>query len=244
MGWLPFATAVVLCALVVGLYAVHRNWQRSGARVYRQKFLQSVMQLDTVTRGVNDLGANIRQIKDAKVLEYYEGTLRLLETLLGVIRKVEPFGTNPAALNSAMFLIRDLRERVGRLERAFKDVLSGRSTNLSMLYGTAPAEGAPLVTGCYFCSRPVISERFSEVRVRLDGQVREVMGCKICRDELADSQKVKVLHFMQDGQPVHWSKVDDYKPNEDFWNINKRDQVVTKRRLELVPSVTEAIQPE
>ena len=243
-GWIPLVTAAVLSILGMGLYSIQRHRQEAGAKAYRQRFVQLVRQLDTVTSVVNDLAEGLKFVNDSRVLDYYEGTLRLLETLLGAVKKVEPYGTNLAALNSAAYLIRDLRERVGRLQSVFQRVINREPLDINELKGVDGDMSLPQVKGCYFCSRPVIVERIAAVKVRIDGQIREVVGCKICRDELSTTKKVKVLHFMQEGKPLHWSLVNDYQPSEDFWNINKREPVQPKRRLELVPSHTEVSQSE
>jgi hypothetical protein len=233
MWWVPLATAFALSLFVFALHYWHQRRQVDEARTYRARFVQLVAQLDTVTATVNRLEAHVPQVKEPKLLDYYEGTLRILETLLGAVRKLPPFGTDPSALDAAFFLVKDCRHRVGRTQQAFQDALRGRNIKLEDLYGQPNKTEA---TGCYFCSRPVIANRFSQVKVRIDGEVKEVMSCKVCREELETTKKVKVLYFMKEGQPVHWSLVADYLPSEDFWNINKRDVVRKTHKLELVHS--------
>ena len=147
------------------------------------------------------------------------------------MRRIPPFGTDASALDSAFFLVRDCRSRLGRTHQAFQDDLRGRNIKFDQLYGQVKT---PETTGCYFCSRPVIVGRFSQVKVKIDGAIKQVMSCKICRDELESTKKVKVLYFQKDGKPVHWSEIEDYSPSEDFWNINKRDTVMKTRHLELI----------
>lgn len=232
MWWVPLVTAVALGLLVVALHFYQQRRQMDDAKSYRARFVQLVAQLDTVTHSVNQLATHVRTIKEPKLLDYYESTLRILETLLAAVRKIPPFGSDPSALDSAFFLVRDCRHRVGRTQQAFQDALRGRDVKFDELYGFKAGKTQP--TGCYFCSRPVIASRFSQVKVRIDGEVKEVMSCKVCKEELESTKKVKVLYFMKDGKPVHWSEVTDYHPSEDFWNINKRDTVVKTRKLELV----------
>ncbi len=241
MWWVPFATALVLGLAVIGLHFVQQKHQVRDAKSYRGRFIQLVAQLETLTRAVNTIEAQAKLAKDGRVLDYFEGTLRVLETLLAAVRKIPPFGSDPTGLDSAFFLVRDCRERVGRAQQAFQDVIRGRTVNFGALHGLPPeSRKKPLVmTGCYFCSRPVVANRFAQVKVKIDGQVKEVMSCKVCKDELETTKKVKVLYFMKEGHPVHWSLVADYKPSEDFWNINKPGQglaVHKTRRLELVRS--------
>ncbi len=250
MNWLPFITAGVVLGLGYLLYTWQRQRQISGAQAYRKRFLQVVTQLETSTKSMTDIASSLELLqvrfgtkKDpalSKVLDFYEANLVLLETVLVAARKLEPFGIHPGGLDSALFLIRDLRERVGRLELAVRKLLGGDPVELDSLLSQSPEHLRAEAKGCYFCSRPVIADKQAEVRVRLDGEVRQVHGCKVCRDELAATRKVKVLHFMIDGKPVHWSQVSDYRPNEDFWGINQEQPSVTKRHLALVPSHTEA----
>lgn len=244
MWWVPLLTAAVLGLAVVGLHVIQQKRQVRDAKSYRGRFIQLVAQLETLTRTVNALEPQARLVKEPRVLDYFEGSLKVLETLLSAIRKIPPFGTDASGLDSAFFLVRDCRERVGRTQQAFQDVMRGRPVNYDALHGKgAPAKGflgekkKPVMTGCYFCSRPVIANRFSQVKVKIDDAVKEVMSCKVCKEELETTKKVKVLYFMKDGNPVHWSEAADYKPSEDFWSINKpREAVMKTRRLELVRS--------
>lgn len=238
MNWVPLATALAVALIVVLLQVWQRRRRKVDANSYRGRFVQLVAQLDTVTRSLSQMEMLAKTIREPKLLDYYEGNLRLLENLLQAVTKLQPFGTEGAALDAAFYLVRDLRGRVGRTQQAFQDALRGRAIKWDELYSSISRDGAsiPLPTGCYFCSRPVIADRFAKVKVRLDGQVREVVSCRICREELETTKKVKVLYFMKEGRPVHWSDVKDYTPSEDFWNINQRDPIHQSKKLELVYS--------
>ena len=240
MIWVPLATATAVALMIVLLQVWQRRRRNVDAKSYRGRFIQLVAQLDTVTRSVNQMEMLVRTVREPKLLDYYEGNLRLLENLLQAVTKLQPFGTEPAALDAAFYLVKDLRGRVGRTLQAYQDAMRGRSIKWDELYGSSgfDASSIPLPTGCYFCSRPVIVDRFAKVKVRLDGQVREVVSCRICREELEATKKVKVLYFMKDGRPIHWSDVKDYAPSEDFWNINQRDPIHKSKKLELVYSHT------
>ena len=233
MWWVPLTAAAGLGLLVVVLHLWHQQRQLNETKSYRARFIQLVAQLETVTASVNHLGEQAKAIRDVKVLDYYESTLRILETLLAAVRRIPPFGAESSSLDSAFFLVRDCRQRVGRTQQAFQDALRGKDVKLEALYGRGKsAKVQP--SGCYFCSRPILAGRFSQVKVKIDGAVKEVTSCNVCKDELEATKKVKVLYFMKDGNPVHWSEVSDYVPSEDFWNINKRDAVMKTRKLELV----------
>jgi hypothetical protein len=232
MWWIPLASAVALGLFVALLHVWHQRRQNGAAKTYRARFVQLVAQLDTLTGAVNQLAEQVPQVTDPKVLDFYESTLRILETLLSAVRRIPPFGDDPGSLESAFFLVRDCRQRTGRTQQAFQDVLRGKTVRLDALYGAG--KEAPRPQGCYFCSRPLVISRYANVKVRIDSEVRDVASCKICKEELETTKKVKVLYFMKAGKPVHWSEVADYVPSEDFWNINRKDAVMKTRKLELI----------
>jgi len=231
MIWIPLIAACLLALCLGAVHLWHERSQRNTARVYRARFIQLVSQLDSITIVVNNLGGHASRVKDSKVLDYYESNLRILETLLMSIKRLPPFGSVPGHLDPAFALAKDLRDRVQRTQRAFRSALLGKEVKLQELVGAVGAS-----SGCYFCSRPMISNRFSKVKVKIDGDVKDVVSCKICRSELETTKKVKVLYFMKNERPVHWSEVTDYVPSEDFWSINKRKPVRKETRLELVHS--------
>jgi len=236
MWWVPFLTAFIVGMLMLALQALQRRRTRTGAGTYRARYVQLVSQLDASTVMANQMASYVRELKDEKLFAYYEGGLRILETLLSVVCKLPPFDENPEALDSALFLAKDTHSRLLRTQEAFRDGLAGRKVRYDKLYEqSASAEIA--IKGCYFCSRPYMVDRFSNVRVKIDGQTKEVVSCNVCKEELAHTKKVKVLYFLKDGKPIHWSDVSDYQPTEDFWNINKRGGIRKMRRLELVHSV-------
>jgi len=229
-----------MTACLVGLFMGVMHWvqsrnQQDGTRVYRSKYIQLVSQLDSVTESVNQMSQHLEKITETKILDYYESTLKILETLLGAVNRIPPFGKKPENLGPAFYLSKDAKERVIKAQKAFKAHLRGKSIDTDALFGTKKR-----ATGCYFCSRPVVANKFSEVRVKLDGSVKQVASCTTCRSELEKTKKVKVLYFMKGGQPIHWSQVEGYVPSEDYWSINKHQPVRKTRHLELVP----AHQPE
>ena len=230
---ISLATATAFGLLLIVVYRWQKHRQAAKTRTYRARFVQLVAQLDAITTSVNQLSTFLPKVRDVKLVDYFESCLKILETLLTAIGKLKPFGDDPSSLDPAFFLVKDCRERILRTQQAFRDSLRGKDPDLEQLYGRSPPREA---AGCYFCSRPTIPNRFARVRVKIDSQTKEVISCPICRSELEHTKKVKVLYFMKDGRPVHWSQVDDYTPSEDFWNLNKRDTVKKSTRLQLVYS--------
>jgi hypothetical protein len=238
MWWLPMGTALLLGAIVFGMGFWQKRSDFFSAKSYRARYLQIVSQLECVTLGLRQLEEYVPKLSEAKVLDYYESSLRILETLLQTMRRIPPFGADPGILSSAGFLVKDCEKRVERTKTAFRENLRGKSINFEQLYGR-PSK--TLETGCYFCSRPFIMDRFSRVKVKLDGETKEVLSCNTCKEELKSSKKVKVLHLVKDGKTIHWSESSDYVPTDHYWNINKRESKPIVRKLELIVSNVETI---
>lgn len=236
MWWLPLLSAA---AIGLGLWTLQLLQQRlriGQTKTYRAKYIQLISQLDDLARGAGMLEQDAYRSKDDKLLDYYESCLRILETLITAISRIPAFGGEVSQLSSGFFLVKDCRQRLQRLGRSFNEESRGKSVDLDFLYGRSKKGGGAAALGCYFCSRPHIASQFSQVRVKIDSDTREVLSCNVCRDELKFTKKVKVLFLMRDGKPVHWSEVPNYKPSEDYWNINKRNSIRRETKLELIKS--------
>lgn len=238
MWWLPLGTALILSLVVFSFSFWQRRRDYFSVKAYRAKYLQIVSQLEAVTISVRQLEELVPRIGEARVLDYYEGSLRIIETLLQTMAKIPPFGADPEILGSASFLVRDCEKRVERTKVAFRESLKGKNINFDQLYGRR----SPLIEkGCYFCSRPLITDRFSRVKVKIDGETKDVLSCNTCKQELKTSKKVKVLHLVKDGKTIHWSEASDFVPTDHYWNINKRDSIPNVRKLELIVSNVETL---
>ncbi len=236
MGFVSIASAVAI-ALFLGLLAVwQRRRQVMGAKKYRLRYIQLLAKLDRVTGQLTEYEGIFRKFKNPLLLDYYESTLRIFETLLEALKQVPPFATDPKELDAAYFLALDCSDRASRIDQGLKELSSGRPFDGSLLEPPRTEKKTLAPLGCYFCSRPFVEDRFSQVRVRIEDEVRQVTACRVCQEELETTKKIKVLYFMKDGKPVHWSKIADYVPAEDFWNLNQRQPVRKSRHLELVTS--------
>lgn len=230
--WLPFFIVGLFAAAMASLAVF---WWRARhhdlSRVYRSRYLRLVAELEAITITVNRMAGVLPKISDPKVVDYYEGTLRILETLLGAAKKLPPSGSEPIMLNSAFHLIRDCQARVKRTMKSFKRALRGRTVDLDELYGRSKPY---LATGCYFCSRPIAMDQFSFIQVRVEAKILKVLSCPVCHEELKQTKKIKILNFLKDGKPAHWSEFPEYRPSQDFWRLNERKYVNKTQHLTLI----------
>jgi hypothetical protein len=240
MGFVSIIAAFCIALLWATIFIWQKKRQITQAKAYRLKYVQLLALLEQTTDRLNSLSRSSSLIGDDRLVTFYESTIKIFETLLEAIRHLPAFSAELAQIKSAWILAEDCSERVSKIEVAFKSHLEGASLP-DTFFDILPKNGKlASKIGCYFCSRPFVQNRFSMVRVRVETEVKHVAACHICKEELETTKKIKVLYFMKNGKPVHWSEVEDYTPIEDFWDINKRNPLRKERRLELVPKMEHA----
>ena len=228
-------TAGILIAVIV--LATGRDHygrsERRGAADYHAKRRLLIQRIERLSGRIERIAATLAQAHPAgESLGNLERLVASFELIVVAFARLSPFGTDPEQLESAEFLVADCEGRAAGLEvrlglRTMAAVIRvARLIRKGILQAAnkfGPV-GAPPDRGCYFCSRPFHLElqNFSQVRVRIEGVTRDVFSCGPCKDNLEETKKVKVLYFLSDGKPTHWSRVPGYEPTESFWDINRR----------------------
>lgn len=212
---------VIALVIFVGVWLLY--WLEDGrghgsANEYRQKYIRLIDRVETVVGLANKLEPLAHNARDVKLLDVYLGHLRMLETIMGAVRTMSPFGVSSTILQAPAFLINDVHDRFKQFETQLDNHLKGKPVKLDNSIVSADP-------GCYFCSRPFDPAQFHKVRVKIDGNANEVTACKTCRDRLISGKKARVLFFDEEGRAVHWSKAKGYTPAERYWSINA-DQAV------------------
>ena len=204
------------------------------ANRYRDRFERLVEDIERLVQKANDLQTIAIQTRDIVLLDHYQAALRMIETLLIAVKNLRTFSEDVDTLAAPIFLVKDIQERLRKIEAAMHRGLSGKPHEFMKL---APVM-AQAIIGCHFCSRPFDASLFGKVRVKVDGKTEEVAACVYCREKLLSTRKARVLFFDEDGVQVHWSKAKSWTPSPDYWNIN-RDEFIGRSRpqhLELVYS--------
>lgn len=236
MGYVSIIAAFCVSLLWALIFVWQKKRQITHAKAYRLKYVQLLALLEQITDRLNLLGQSLPTSIDPKLITFYEGTLKVFEALLEAIRHLPGFSTEISQVKSASILAEDCSERVLKIESGLKSFLDGKPLPESFFDDSLISRKKQTRNGCYFCSRPFVKNAFSMVRVRVEAEVKHVPACHVCKDELETTKKIKVLYFMKNGKPVHWSEVDDYMPIEEYWDINKKNSRGRERRLELVPT--------
>ena len=205
--------ALVIFVGVWLLYWLEDGRSHGSANDYRQKYIRLIDRVEAVVGLANKLEATARGARDVKMLDAYLGHLKMLETIMGAVRTMAPFGTTSGILQAPAFLINDVHDRFKQFESQLDAHLKGKPVSIEQ-------NGSFADPGCYFCSRPFDPALFYKVRVKIDGNASEVTACKTCRDRLTSGKKARVLFFDEEGRAVHWSKAKGYVPQERYWSIN------------------------
>lgn len=232
--------AGILIALVVLATGLDHS-ERRRAMDYRSRWRGIVEQLEFQAGRIGELVATLGGRADPGTgLVAVEKVVATFELVVTAFARLPAFGTDPGHLDSAEFLVKDCADRVTELEIRFGLRSPTVMTRVARLIGMGirrkgKAAGSGPGRGCYFCSRPFHFdlENFAQVKVRIEGVTREVFSCGPCKDSLEETKKIKVLYFLSEGQPTHWSKVPGYVPSEEYWNLN-RSLPKPSRNLRLV----------
>jgi len=229
-----FVTALVFTTFIYSLFHMQDRSNEGRAVKYRDRFERLINDLEALVLRANRLYEKAFHTKDALILEHYHSAIKMIETLLMAVKNLRAFSSDIDALVAPLFLVKDIDERLLKIETAMEHSKQGKPHEFLR---AAPVM-AHAVIGCHFCSRPFEASLFGKVRVKLDGRSEEVAACVYCREKLLSTRKAKVLFFNEDGEQVHWSRAKSWTPSPEYWNIN-RDEFAERGKsphLELVYS--------
>ncbi len=240
----PLLSAVLIAALMIFLHLWNQSRSTSRSLTYRSNYLVLLAVAERVVQKINQLAPVAEHVKEEKLLDLYEGAIKLVENLLSAMQRLPHFGQDGASVRSGLVLARECESRVDRVYDNFKSSLEGGPFEMSRWLPAWKGPDLLEVKGCYFCSKPPHVDQFRQVRTKINGIVVSVWGCQACRDELKQTGKAKVLYFTRGGQPIHWSHVKEYKPTQDFWGLNQKGyRFPHEPKLKLVISNSERVDP-
>jgi enamine deaminase RidA (YjgF/YER057c/UK114 family) len=219
-----FEISVIALILVLGCFAFFaftylRDRRPLRAARYRDRFEYLVNEIERVVIRANKMQVLANQVKDHTLLDHFAAALRTVETLMTAVMKLKTFGEDVDNLSAPLFLVREISEKLHKIESAMKRKISGKPHEFLKV---APVM-AQAAIGCHFCSRPFEPTLFGKVRVKVDGNTEEVTACVYCRERLLRTRKARVLFFEEDGEQVHWSKAKSWIPSPEYWDINRDD---------------------
>lgn len=227
-------TAIVLLGIAMILRGLYLQSLPRKAVSYRKQYQQLVARIDMCVTRLNTLGNLVPQVKDPKVLDQFEACLRMTEALLSALVKIPSFSFKPHMIGQVQPLVMKTEEKIQAAYERFKSSIEDKPFFGQLIDKWQKDTDIP-AKGCYFCSRPFMKAYFKPASLKVDGIKLRVFGCQICVAELRVNKKVKVLYFIEYGQPVHWALVESYKPLEQYWNLNRRKSSQLTKNFDMVP---------
>jgi len=239
--FIPLFISAIVGSIALLLLRQQEWFSRAKSRELSCDFSGLLERLEALRERALFVEQQVIVARDMKKAERFESWLGLYETLLKVMIDTDELQLRPDQIRLAFYLTEQCEQKLAALD-----------ADLSV--GALPKKtGAPLRSvpdldfrGCYFCSRPFRGFNLKQARVKLDGKVREVISCETCVNDLRSRKKVKILFFLIDDKPVHWSKYSAYDPVRHFREPgeNVSDQVgsgtmLRKSHLTLVESELE-----
>ena len=177
-------------------------------------------------------------LNDHVLINYFETTTKVFENLLvNVSVSKQGIQESYESIEATAFLAKQLSDRCERLLKAIHQQVGNGRFKVDLLYTDMSIDQSANI-GCYFCSRPHHPLYFSHVDVKVSEETKNVVACRVCRQELETTGEVKVLSFLKKGKASHWSETSGYKPNASYWN-KKSSPKKTKSSLKLIKPTTE-----
>lgn len=239
----PLMSALVIAGMMIFLHFWNQSHASARSLSYRSQYLMLLTVAERIVQKVNQLAPVSEHVKEEKLLDLFEGSIRMLENLLGSMRRLPQFGRDMVEVRAGLIMAKECESRVDRVYETFKTSLQGSPFDWSRWLPAWKGPDLLELKGCYFCSKPPHIDSFKQVKTKINGIVITVWGCQSCRDELKATGKAKVLYFTRNGQPVHWNHVKEYQPSKDYWDLNKKGfRFPHEPRLKLVISNQEGVE--
>lgn len=233
MAYFWLATALVFVGFALVIRGLYLKALPQKAYSYRKRYQQLIARIDHCVTKLNTLGNLVPHVKNPKVLDEFESCLRMMETLLTALVRLPHFGFKPEHVGQVQPLVLKTEEKIEQTYLKFKGTIEDKPVFGHLLDKWQKDTVVP-AKGCYFCSRPFMKEYFRPATLKVDGIRIKVVGCQTCVGELKTNKKIKVLYFIEHGQPVHWTLVESYRPMEQYWNLNKRKTSYVIKDVELM----------
>jgi hypothetical protein len=176
--------------------------------------------LKVIKQKINHLAHNLSKKQDqvistsnAKIAEYFEKAVNILADLTTHTLKQKSWTRQ--TLSETFSCLDECTLMSQRIKRA-----------LEQLKQTSNSPPPPLVkkhilrSYCYCCSKPIFRFLKDRLFVVFDDHRKYLPACHTCHQRMQQEQSLNILHFVEKEQRKHWSQVDNYLPNWEFWQLN------------------------
>ena len=211
---IPVAIAIVIALVVSLAYLFAGIKEKNSSPTSDAAFKSLMVTLESCSKLAHKHGREAKSIKDESLLEAVESAVAMLEVITSTTKKVRNSDNDLYRIRSLQMVSQKCLLRLEKLSPAIEKVRAGKPVPASIL------KSLTMPKGCYFCSRPFDLITFKIVKVKLEKKKAEQYACPTCRKQLQNKKKLRVLHFMNEGKPTHWSETPNYKPESHYYSLN------------------------
>jgi hypothetical protein len=232
MWIVPLFISLALGIVILALQRQDSNRSRRASYRFLQLYKAQLAELDRIRMDLIKIFERLStEAPSEPNLQLYEKSVQDFERLLIGIKAIPLSNPNFDLIKASNLLVKNTQKKIERLHSQMLEAKRKGVTSVRPPAGMA---------GCYFCSKPAVSEPLRRIRVKIDGETKPVLGCLVCRTAMKQNRTAKVLFFNKNGQSVHWSQIEDFKPEESYFLINSaKPKELGRHQLRLVYSTDE-----
>jgi hypothetical protein len=210
--WVVSVIVGIVATAVIWFFGNIDSKESVGASThFFKRYRTGLGELDQTRKQLIQLLDAVSKSNNGTILKSFEKLVSDFERILLRFRDLPRFSTDLKTLDSILKLVREIKQRGSEMQLHLAELLSHQSPTSSEKMSAK---------GCYFCSSPPVRTALKSTKVKIDAKVVTVDGCETCRTALKNGKKIKVLFFQKDGQQVHWSDLDEYRPSAEYFSIN------------------------
>jgi hypothetical protein len=230
-----FLLSAVLLALL-GL--VGADWLRKKRAHRRFRYASLLDQLGVSVEKANLLAPKVVAAQNLMLIDYYAGSLGVLESLIRTVRRMQPHAADTDTLIGAQFLANTCHRRFERVEEGALQLQKGCKLKKDTLVGKNVQEQNS--SCCFFCSKPYTVADFKGLVIKYAKQQLDVLVCQPCFDQTSSlHRKGAPISDGVSAAEVDWKDLEGFRPGA---HQDKSSMRQSKRKLHL--SVVKPPDPE
>ncbi len=215
------------------LGVVASGWLHKKQAHRRFRHASLLDQLCTSVDKANSLAPKVVAAQNLTLIDYYAGSLGVLESLIRTVRKMQPYTADMDTLVGAQFLANTCYRRFERIEEGANKLQRGQKLQSNVLMGTNSEEHK--ASNCFFCSKPYTLSDFKGLLVRYAKQRLEVLVCQACFEQTGSLHKKRTnLPGVPTAAELDWKDIEDFRPHNFQPNADQKRSSERKAHLSIV----------
>ncbi len=200
-------------AVLAMLGVVGSDWLRRKRANRRFRYASLLDQLCLSVDKANALAPRVVAAQNLTLVDYYAGSLGVLESLLRTVRKMQPYAADIDTLIGAQFLANTCHRRFERVEDGSERLQKGKKILKDTLIGKNSEEHK--ASSCFFCSKPYTLSDFKGLVIKYAKQRLEVLVCKACFEKTSELHRKKShLPGVPTAAELDWKDIEGFRPHQ------------------------------